>query len=189
MTETKLSDLKGRKVLLGVTGGISAYKTVSLASLLIQSQAELEVIMTPSALQMVGKATFQGIISRPVRTDLFDVQDNINALHIYLANWADIMVIAPVTANSLAKLANGFGDNLLLSTVLACDSTLLLAPAMNNKMWNNRFVQENVEKLKLAGINFAGPAEGNLACGTKGSGRMSEPEQIYREIVKLIVSS
>ena len=142
--------------------------------------------MTKAALEFVGVASFTALTKKRVHTDIFNPPDGINALHIHLSDWADVVVVAPVTANTLAKLACGLADNLLTATVLASRSPILLAPAMNVNMWENKVVQENVGKLKAAGMHFVGPQSGHLACGTSGTGRMAEPDEIFDAIVDLL---
>ncbi len=180
--------ISGSKILLGVTGGVSAYKSCYLASLLVREGACLEVVMTEASLKFVGKASFSALTGKDVHTDIFGRVEGVNALHIHLAEWADVIVVAPATANTISKFACGLGDNLLVSTILAARCPILLAPAMNVNMWNNRFVRSNVSRLKEAGFNFVGPGEGRLACGSEGSGRMAEPEEILKAIDDLLHS-
>jgi phosphopantothenoylcysteine decarboxylase / phosphopantothenate---cysteine ligase len=182
MTNKSLSNLADRKVLLGVSGGIAAYKILSLTSKLRQSNAQVEVILTRSAKKLVTPTSFQAFTGRPVRTKMFTAPEEITANHIHLANWAQLYVIAPATANTIAKLANGFANNLLTCAALAVECPILIVPAMNTNMWNNRIVQDNVRKLKEFGFHCIGPATGHLACGTSGDGRMVEPEDIYDAI-------
>ena len=182
MADKSLSNLTGRNVLLGVSGGIAAYKILSLTSRLRQSNAEVEVILTRSAKKLVTPTSFQAFTGRPVRTKMFVAPEQITANHIHLADWADLYVIAPATANTIAKLANGVAKNLLICTALAVQFPILIVPAMNTNMWNNRIVQDNMRKLKEFGFHCIGPATGHLACGTNGDGRMVEPEDIYDAI-------
>jgi phosphopantothenoylcysteine decarboxylase/phosphopantothenate--cysteine ligase len=186
MVHQPLSKLTDRKVLLGVSGGIAAYKILSLTSMLRQSEAEVEVILTRSAMKLVTPTSFQAFTGRSVKTKMFLAQEDVTANHIHLAQWADLYVIAPATANTLAALAHGFANNLLTCTALAVTCPILIVPAMNSNMWNNLLVQDNVRRLKEFGFHFVGPTEGHLACGTSGAGRMVEPEDIYAAIVDFL---
>jgi len=181
-----MSAIDGSKILLGVTGGVSAYKSCYLVSHLIRENCQVEVIMTDSAQKFVGESSFSALTGKKVHTDIFNAPEGVHALHIYLSDWADVIVVAPATANTLAKLSFGLADNLLTATVLASRCPVLLAPAMNANMWNNTIVQENIAKLKGAGFSFVGPGAGRLACGTEGSGRMAEPEEIFNAIEQLL---
>ncbi len=179
--------LANKNILLGVTGGIAAYKVVDLASKLTSGGAKVKTIMTQNACRFVGPLSFEAITGNPVFTSMWNPPDEHKIGHIALVDWADIIVIAPASANIIAKIANGICDD-LLSTTLCASWTLisqgrgLLAPAMNNKMWENPIVQKNVDTLKKMGFQLIGPAEGRLACGTSGPGRMSEPMEILEEI-------
>lgn len=186
MTQTPLANLDGRKILLGVSGGISAFKAVTLTSLLVKSKAQVEVIMTRSAMKLVGPSSFQAFTGRQVKTKIFAAPEEYRSNHIQLAQWAELYVIAPATANTLAALAWGFASNLLTCTALAVECPMVLAPAMNTIMWRNRLVQDNVRRLKEFGMKFIGPEEGTLACQTTGPGRMTEPEDIYLYLVGLL---
>ena len=186
MAREFLTNLSDRRILLGVSGGISAFKAVSLTSMLTQSKAQVEVIQTQSALKLVGPASFQAFTGRQVKTKIFVSPEDVRSNHIQLAQWAELFVIAPATANTLAALACGLGHNLLTCTALVVQCPILLAPAMNSAMWANRIVQDNVRRLREFGFHFIGPADGVLACGTTGPGRMEEPEEIYRKIVDLL---
>src|SRR3989442_1382963 len=168
--------LERRRVLLGVTGGIAAYKVAHLVRLLTQSGAEVQVVMTPSALRFVGADTFAALSARPVYSDVFDQPEAI--LHVRLAREADVAVVAPATANLLARLAHGLADDLLTSTLLEAACPLVLAPAMHSGMWNHAATRQNVRTLVDRGAVIVGPAEGPLAAGDEGAGRMSEPEEI-----------
>ncbi|NLX58470.1 MAG: bifunctional phosphopantothenoylcysteine decarboxylase/phosphopantothenate--cysteine ligase CoaBC [Phycisphaerae bacterium] len=170
--------LSGKRVVVGVTGGIAAYKAAALVSTLVQAGADVRVIMTESATRFVAPLTFQALSHNAVHVGLWDADDSFRSAHIALADWADLGVVAPATANFLAKAACGLADDLLSTTLLAMECPVLLAPAMNCRMWNNRIVQDNVACLKAAGYPMVGPAEGHLACGTSGAGRMAEPDEI-----------
>jgi phosphopantothenoylcysteine decarboxylase/phosphopantothenate--cysteine ligase len=183
MAMVKLANLSGRHILLGISGGIAAYKMITLTSMLVKSQAEVEVILTKSALKLVTPTSFQAFTGRQVRTKIFVAQEEVKSNHIQLAQWAELYVIAPATANTLAGLSYGFANNLLICTALAVECPILVAPAMNSIMWSKPVVQDNVRRLKDFGMSFIGPEEGVLACGTSGPGRMVEPEDLYAYIV------
>jgi len=177
--------LQGREILVGVTGGIAAYKTAHLVSLLAQEGAAVSVVMTEHAQRFVGPLTFQALSRRPVYTDLF-AEGAYDADHIALADRAEVAVVAPATANVIGKLAAGIADDLLSTVLVALRVPVILAPAMNEAMWNHPAVQTNVETLRRRGVRFVGPEEGRLACGTEGLGRMAEPETILAEIVRTL---
>ncbi len=174
--------LKRRHVLLGVTGGIAAYKAAHLVRLLTQSGAEVQVVMTPAALRFVGAETFAALSRRPVYSDVFEQPEAV--LHVRLAGEADVAVVAPATANLLAKLAHGVADDLLTSTLLEAACPLVLAPAMHSGMWNHAATRKNVRTLVERGAVIVGPAEGPLAAGDEGVGRMVEPEEILAAVVR-----
>ncbi|MBT4286643.1 MAG: bifunctional phosphopantothenoylcysteine decarboxylase/phosphopantothenate--cysteine ligase CoaBC [Deltaproteobacteria bacterium] len=177
-------NLQGKKVVLGVSGGIASYKSVSLARLLIKAGVSVTTVMTTAATKFVQPLTFQTITGRPVFYDMFndDFQENIG--HIKVPEQADCFIIAPATANIIAKIACGLADDFLSTSVLANNSPLYLAPAMNTNMWNKAIVQENIEKLKARGISIIPPTSGLLACQTVGLGKMAEPESIVKFLVK-----
>jgi phosphopantothenoylcysteine decarboxylase/phosphopantothenate--cysteine ligase len=171
--------LKEKSVVLGVTGGIAAYKAAALCSQLVKAGALVDVILTPAAAEFVGPLTFQALTHRPVVSDMFSLLTETEIGHVSLAKRADLLVIAPATANTIAKLAAGLADNMLTATVLATEAPILLAPAMESQMWANPLTQENVERLRhLRDVAVIGPAEGRLASGASGVGRMAEPEEI-----------
>lgn len=166
------------KVVVGVTGGIAAYKTVELVRLLIKSGAEVKVIMTESAKKFIHPNTFKAISGNSVYDSLFDdISDPMS--HITLAKWAEYFIIAPATASFCAKLAHGICDDLLLTTLIATEAHVLIAPAMNKVMWQNRQTEENILKLRLLDYQIIEPQSGEQACGDIGMGRMAEPEIIY----------
>jgi len=177
--------LQGREILVGVTGGIAAYKAAHLVSRLVQEGAAVSVVMTEHATRFVGPLTFQALSRRPVYTDLF-AGGAFEADHIALADRAEAAVVAPATANVIGKLAAGIADDLLSTVLVALRVPAILAPAMNEAMWNHPAVQANVETLRRRGVRFVGPEEGRLACGTEGLGRMAEPESILAEIVAVL---
>lgn len=174
--------LADRKVLLGVTGGIAAYKSVELVRLLRKSAAEVQVVMTGGAGQFVTPMTLQAVSGRTVRQELFDPGQEAAMGHIELARWADLVLVAPASASFMARLANGFADNLLSTLCLATTAPLILAPAMNQQMWQNKATQHNVEVLQQRGVRLWGPASGAQACGEVGPGRMVEPEDLFQQL-------
>jgi len=166
------------RILLGVTGGIAAYKSAELVRRLRDRGAEVQVVMTAGARQFVTPLTFQALSGRPVRTDLWDDAAEAAMGHIELARWADQVLIAPASADFLARLAHGLADDLLTTLCLATDAPLSVAPAMNRLMWANAATQANVALLRSRGVTLLGPAEGDQACGETGPGRMLEPAEI-----------
>ena len=172
-----------KRILLGVTGGIAAYKSAELVRLLRKQGAEVQVVMTKSAMQFISPLTFQALSGNPVHTELLDA-DVENAMgHISLARWADVLLIAPATANTLAKLAHGLADDLLSTLYLAATCSVYVAPAMNQAMWNKVVTQENRQTLLRHGVKFIGPEQGDQACGETGYGRMSEPTAICAQLL------
>jgi len=182
--------LQGKTVVLGVTGGIAAYKAAAVASKLTQAGADVRVVMTASATKFVAPLTFQAITRHRVAVDTFDEEDATVIAHIDLADLADAVVIAPATANAIAKLALGLGDDMLSTTLLAHRgrTPVLLAPAMNVHMYANPIVQQHMETLRGRGIHFIEPGEGFLACGYTGKGRMAEPEHIADKLAALLAA-
>lgn len=178
--------LKGRTIVLGVSGGIAVYKAAALTSKLAQSGADVHVIMTESAMKFVSPLTFQTLSRNRVHTDTFDEQDPSVVGHIALADRADLFVVAPATANIIGKLACGIADDMLSTTLLATTAPVVMAPAMNVHMYQHAAVQENMQTLRRRGVRFIEPGVGQLACGYVGQGRLAEPEQIYDEIVRLL---
>lgn len=170
--------LKGKKVVLGVSGGIAAYKACMLTSRLVQSGAEVKVIMTEGAVKFVSPLTFQALSRNPVYTDTFDEKDPERIAHIDLADWADLFLLAPATANLIGKLANGIADDMLTTTLLATQAEVYIAPAMNVHMYDHPAVIENMKRLDQFGYKFIEPGSGYLACGYVGKGRLEEPESI-----------
>jgi phosphopantothenoylcysteine decarboxylase / phosphopantothenate---cysteine ligase len=173
-------------IVVGVTGGIAAYKTVEVVSRLIKLGANVDVIMTRNAAQFVTPLTFETVSQNPVTTDTFVRERSWEVGHVALAHKADLVLIAPATANLMAKLAHGIADDMLTTTLLATKAPVLLAPAMNTGMWTATATQENVKTLCLRGVHTIGPDSGRLACGDIGQGRMSEPEEIVAEIERLL---
>jgi phosphopantothenoylcysteine decarboxylase/phosphopantothenate--cysteine ligase len=175
---TLIKVLQNKQIVLGVTGGIAAYKAAVVCSQLVQGGALVDVVMTEAAQKFITSLTFQALTHRPVYSDTFDIPPGENIPHIALADAADLLLIAPATAHTLAKLANGLADNLLAAIALATPAPLLLAPAMETDMWRHPATQANIEKLHAWGATIVGPAEGRLASGAMGQGRMVEPEEI-----------
>jgi phosphopantothenoylcysteine decarboxylase/phosphopantothenate--cysteine ligase len=177
-------------VLLGVSGGVAAYKAVDLASKLTAAGAKVNTVMTENACQLIRPKSFEAVTGQPVYTSLWNVSEEYKIGHVDLADWADVIVVAPATANIIGKIANGICDD-LLSTILCAATNLiksraaLLAPAMNDNMWNNPAVQRNVKTIKKLGFQLVGPVKGRLACGTEGLGRMAEPQDILEAIEKI----
>jgi phosphopantothenoylcysteine decarboxylase / phosphopantothenate---cysteine ligase len=178
-----VSALAGQKILLGVCGGIAAYKSADLLRRLRDHGAEVRVVMTQSAQHFIGATTFQALSGFPVRTSLWDEAAEAAMSHIELARWATHILIAPASANSIARLVQGNADDLLSTVCLASDAPIMCAPAMNRVMWANAATQANVLVLKQRGVQFVGPAEGEQACGEVGAGRMSEPQDIIDALV------
>lgn len=170
--------LKGKKIVLGVTGGIAVYKAVDLVSRLRKRGCEVRVVMTEHAQQFVTPLTFKEISGNAVATSMWNSNQEFNVEHIALANWADAFLVAPATANILAKMTYGIADDLLSTTLLAAQAPIVVCPAMNTGMYLNAATQENIAKLQSRGITVMPPASGHLACGTSGPGRLPEPQQI-----------
>ena len=181
--------LDGKNIVLGVTGGIAAYKACDLTSRLRKAGAQVFVIMTKNACEFVRPLTFETLSNHPAVTDTFARPETWEVEHIALAKRADLFLIAPATANLLAKAAHGIADDMLTSTLLASSAPKLLAPAMNTGMWDNPATRENVEILRRRGFHLIGPETGNLACGDSGKGRMSEPEQIVAACAEILRAS
>ena len=177
--------LKNKTILIGITGGIAAYKICTLIRMYKKAGANVRVVLTPSALNFVTKLTLQTLSNNEVYVENFEIEEY-KPGHISLCDEADIFVIAPATANTISKIANGICDNLLLSTACAFKKPFLLAPAMNTGMWENEFVQENLTKLGQKGYHILNPESGFLACGTNGVGRMVEVEDIFDKTVEIL---
>lgn len=176
--------LKGKTIVLGVTGGIAAYKSAMLTSLLVKAGATVQVIMTKNAQEFIAPLTFEALTNQRCLTDTFDRNHEYSTEHVALAKRADAFIIAPATANVIAKLAHGLADDMLTTTFLACDCPKIVAPAMNTKMYDNPITQENIEFLKKHGIEIAEPASGRLACGDVGAGKMLEPDVLLQYVLK-----
>ena len=175
-------NLNGQKILLGITGGIAAYKCAELVRLLVKAGAQIRVVMTKSARQFVTPMTLQTLSGNPVRQELFELSEENEIGHIELARWPDLILVAPATANFLAELAQGKASDLLTTLCIAAEGKIALAPAMNQAMWANSATRENVGHLKSRGVAIWGPAEGEQACGETGEGRMLEPVDLLTEL-------
>lgn len=173
------------KVLLGVTGGIAAYKSPELVRRLADQGVEVQVVMTAAAMEFVKPLVFQAVSGNPVHTDLLDEQAEAGMGHIELARWADVIVIAPATANTIARLATGMADDLLSTVCLATRSKLVVAPAMNNVMWEHAATQQNLQTLRDRGVEILGPDSGAQACGETGAGRLLETMDIVRAVTAM----
>lgn len=173
------------KILLGVTGGIAAYKSADLVRRLKERSFDVRVVMTESAKNFITPMTMQAVSGNPVHHELFDCQAEAAMGHIELAKWADFILVAPTTANTLSKIAQGIADDLLTTLILASKAKLVIAPAMNQQMWANEAILSNIELLKNRNIAFIGPEKGDQACGDNGFGRMSEPLQIAEKLIEL----
>ncbi len=178
--------LRGKTVLLGVTGGIAAYKAAALASLLVKQHAAVEVVMTENATRFITPLTFEQLTGRRTMVDTFDRNFSHNVEHISLAERTDLMIIAPATANVCAKLAHGLADDMLTTTALACRCPKLIAPAMNTNMYENPVTQDNLALLRRYGWEVIEPASGRLACGAEGKGKLPDPELLLEHILRKI---
>jgi phosphopantothenoylcysteine decarboxylase len=176
--------LKDTEILLGITGGIAAYKSADLASKLVQSGAKLTVAMTESAKQFVGPTTFEALTGRPVYDQLFAPVEHFQGEHIGLARRATLFVVAPATANFIGRFANGIADDLVSTLAMTVTCPVIIAPAMNTEMWNKPAVQRNINQLREDGVLVIEPGSGWLSCGQVGAGRMSEPSEILKTICR-----
>lgn len=181
----KIPVLEGKRIVLGVTGGIAAYKVATLASHLTQAGAEVDAVMTEAATRFVSPLTFEALTGRPVYTDMWRTSESalpVHVTHVGLAHEADLLVVAPATANSLAKLVTGLADDLLSTLAVAARCPVLLAPAMDVGMWTNAATRSNVATLRARGVVLAGPGEGRMASGLEGEGRLLEPEDLLGHV-------
>jgi phosphopantothenoylcysteine decarboxylase/phosphopantothenate--cysteine ligase len=181
--------MKNKKILVGITGGIAAYKACSLVNMFLKEGANVRVIMTEAATKFVASLTFQTLTNHPAYIDMFRAYNKEEVEHISLAEWADIFIISPATANTIGKIANGIADNLLTTVIMALpeETPVLIAPAMNTNMWNNPFVQKNIKA--LAGNKkyvFLKPKKGVLACRTEGEGKIADNKDIINEAKKIL---
>jgi phosphopantothenoylcysteine synthetase/decarboxylase len=180
----------GPNILLGVSGGVAAYKAVDLASKLTVAGANVNTVMTENACQLIRPKSFEAVTGQPVYTSLWSASEEHKINHVNLVEWADIVAVVPATANIIGKAANGICDDLISSILCAATELIksgaaLLAPAMNDNMWNNPAVQRNIKMVIEIGFQLIGPVKGRLACGTEGIGRMSEPQDILKAIEKI----
>ena len=178
--------LAGRRIILGVTGGIAAYKAVLLCRMLVDAGAHVTPVMTESAQKFVGKATFDALASEPVRTSIFDDLDPIP--HTTLGQTADLVVVAPATARSIGSYASGISDDLLTAILVATRAPVVICPAMHTEMWEHPAVQDNLETLRSRGVTVVAPEEGRIAGGDLGSGRLAEPEKVFEVITELLTN-
>lgn len=178
--------LKGKHIVLGVTGSIAAYKIASLASMLKKKQADVTVIMTQNATNFINPITFETLTGNKCLVDTFDRNFQYSVEHVALAKQADVFMVAPASANLIAKAAHGLADDMLTTTLLACTCPKIVAPAMNTRMFQNEIVQDNLKRLEHYGMEVIHPASGYLACGDTGEGKMPEPEVLYEYIVKAL---
>ena len=182
-------DLAGHEVIVALTGGIAAYKVCTVVSRLVQAGAGVTAVMTRSARKFIGRATLQALTGRQVYTTLWDGgEGKYDPRHISLTEAADLFLVAPATGNILGKVASGIADDLVSTLVMAADSPVLFAPAMNSRMWCNPIVQDNVAKLRRFGYGFVEPGEGWLACRTIGPGRMAEPDAILQAVRQALLA-
>jgi phosphopantothenoylcysteine decarboxylase/phosphopantothenate--cysteine ligase len=181
--------LKGREIIVGVAGGIAAYKVADVVSKLVQLGAGVSVVMTPDAQRFVTPLTFEALSGRKVRTNIFDQADPGDTQHIGLTERADLMLVAPATANVIAKVAHGFTDDLVALMISAAACPVVFAPSMNDRMWDHPVARENVAKLKSIGYRFIGPESGWLACRNVGAGRLSEPQTIVSEVTRMLTET
>lgn len=178
--------LKGKHIILGVSGSIAAYKIASLASMLMKQQADVTVIMTQNATNFINPITFESLTGNKCLVDTFDRNFQHSVEHVSLAKQTDVMLVAPASANVIAKAAHGLADDMLTTTLLACQCPKIFAPAMNTRMYQNPVVQDNMKILERYGMEVITPASGYLACGDTGEGKMPEPEALYEAIVKAL---
>lgn len=181
--------LTGKKVLVGLTGGIACYKVPYLIRDLVRNGAAVKVIMTKAATRFITPLTLETVSNNPVVTDLFPTGEFVATRHIELAEWPDLIVVAPATANCIGKIASGVSDDLLTTVICASARPVMLAPAMNPQMWANPVTRRNVDSLAKLGYRFVGPEEGDMACEHEGMGRMSEPAEIFAAVKAALSSS
>ena len=174
--------LQGKKIILGISGGIAAYKSCYLIRMFVREGAEVRVVTTRNALQFVTTLTLETLSRNRVYSDVFDESNDFTTQHVSLSDWGDLYIVAPATANIIAKLSAGIADDALSSSLIAFDKPVFLAPAMNDRMWNHFTVKRNLNLLNEQGIHVIPPAQGDLACGREGEGRMQEPEMILEAV-------
>jgi len=186
VAKRKSGSLQGKEIVVGVTGSIAAYKAAEVVSQLVQRGAGVTVVMTRSATQFIGALTFQTLTRRRVMIDQFDLESVVDPTHISLTDKANLVVLAPATANIIGKAAHGIADDMLTSLLLAVSCPVLVAPAMNDRMWSHPAVKENIGILKKRGYTFVEPDSGFLACGTYAKGRLANPVQIVEDIIRCV---
>ncbi|MFH0930762.1 MAG: bifunctional phosphopantothenoylcysteine decarboxylase/phosphopantothenate--cysteine ligase CoaBC, partial [Candidatus Zixiibacteriota bacterium] len=179
--------LKGKKIILGITGGISAYKAAEVCRRLKKLGAEVKVVMTQAGTRFITSLTMETLSENEVVTEMFPQHRMVGTRHINLAQWADLVLVAPATYNLIGKISSGMADDILTTVISSTKAPVFLAPAMNVNMYENPMCQQNIEKLKKLGYRFIEPGVGDLACGTVGRGRMAEPEEIQNEVIKILV--
>ena len=177
-----MNNLKEKKILLIISGGISAYKSLELIRILKKQKAEIKTILTKSAKEFITPLSITSLTQNKVYEDLFNLSDEAEMDHISLSRWCDVIIIVPATANTISKLSQGNAEDLASTVVLASDKNIILAPAMNVRMWTHKATQENIKKLKEFGYEFIGPEIGDMACGEFGEGKMSEPLTIFNHL-------
>lgn len=178
--------LKDKNIIIGMTGGIACYKVCELITHLVRDGANVEVIMTKNATEFITPLTIETLSKHKVITDMFEKKSHVEVEHISLARKADLIVVVPATANIIGKVANGIADDMLSTTIMATPAKVVFAPAMNNEMYNNAIVQDNISKLKGYGYYFVNPIEGNLACGYKAVGKLASKNSIIENIENLL---
>lgn len=176
----------GKNILIGITGGIACYKVCDVITHLVRNGANVDVIMTKNATQFITPLTIETLSKNKVVIDMFEEKEHVEVEHISLARKADLILVAPATANIIGKVANGIADDMLSTTIMASPSEVIFAPAMNNEMYCNKIVQENIQKLKDYGYHFIEPIEGNLACGYKAVGKLAHKEEILAKMNEII---
>lgn len=181
-----MENMEVAKIVLGVTGSIAAFKAAALASLLVKAGHDVHAVLTRSACEFITPLTFQAITANRVAVDMFERAPGYDPSHIALAGDASLLVVAPATANIIAKMACGIADDMLSTTCLSVDCPVIVAPAMHTKLWLHPALQENVKRLAARGVHFVGPREGRLASGDEGPGRMAEPQEIAETVAKLL---
>jgi phosphopantothenoylcysteine decarboxylase len=186
MSAGHATDLAGYEIIVAICGGIAAFKAASLVSALVQRGAGVSVVMTQSAQKFITPLTFESLSGRHVYTSLWESSETHDPQHLRLTEAADLFVIAPATANIIAKIAHGLADDLVSTMTLSAGCPIILAPAMNTRMWQNSVVQQNIRDLTAHGMHFVQPGEGWLACRTIGEGRMAEPDTILNQISSLL---
>lgn len=185
-TVKKSGKLQGKEIVVGVTGSIAAFKSAEVVSQLVQRGAGVTVVMSAASAKFVGPLTFQTLTRRRVMTDPFDLESVVDPTHISLTDKADLVLVAPATANFLGKAAHGIADDMLTSLLLAVTCPVLVAPAMNDRMWNHPAVRENVATLRKRGVRFVDPESGFLACGSYAKGRLADPAAILSEVERCV---